>query len=190
MKPTTTSFCICMIFETLILINLAYCSQVKSSESLINSLKDNYQKLSSEFDLLIKYSQNITANGLNSQKVHPPISTAEDQVKTLDQYSVNATQSLTIESQLNEIKILSDQANASIVNIQNFHKTFISQFEEIEDVLKKKNLRKVKSKYEKNVLIYNSVSLVMLCMLSGGLVGVIFILYYSFSAKDIKSEMI
>ena len=43
------------------------------------------------------------------------------------------------------------------------------------------------SEDENKFLFYNSLSLIMLSMLAGGLVGVVFILYFTFR-KDIKTE--
>lgn len=48
-----------------------------------------------------------------------------------------------------------------------------------------KNLKRRKSLDDDNtVLFYNSLSLVMLSMLAGGLVGVVFILYFTFRKED------
>lgn len=55
-----------------------------------------------------------------------------------------------------------------------------------EEFIKKKNQRKKKYGEDDNVfMFYNSLSLIMLSMLGGGVVGVIFILYFSF--KDDNS---
>lgn len=189
MKPIT-NFCLCSIFEALILVNMVTTLQSESSDDLIISFKENYRKLSSEFDLLMKFSQNITSV-LNDDKVSKDIGSFEtDGVDNIINESINKDQDTSIQFQFKEIKLLADQANRSIINIQNYHQTFISEFEEFEELLKKKNLKKVKSTYQKNVLIYNSISLLMLCLLSGGLVGVIFILYYSFKSKEGNSNEI
>ena len=46
-----------------------------------------------------------------------------------------------------------------------------------------KSKRKAKH-YDNSLTFYNSLSLIMLSLLAGGLVGVIFILYYSFKSSD------
>lgn len=192
MKPTKP-YCILIIFEIFLLIEFNACLQLEnSSDSLIINFKENYKKLSKEFDMLINYSQNITQviedNSL-SQVDHIPSKTEKNEEQSEISLKRSPENTLAISDlKLKELKKITDQVNTSIANLQNYHKTFIIDFQDFEDTLKKKNLKKVKNRYQKNVLFYNSISLVMLCLLSGGLVGVIFILYYSFSTKDGKTD--
>ncbi len=52
-------------------------------------------------------------------------------------------------------------------------------------IVNKKSVKEIED--ENNFLFYNSLSLIMLSMLAGGLVGVVFILYFTFR-KDIQTE--
>lgn len=190
MKPIIP-YCFWIIFEVILLIDFNSCLQSETSESLMISFKDNYRKLNSEFDSLVQYSKNISElldnKDLHIQRDSVIVASTNENTNTSINDSTDNPNSIS-HPRLMEIKQITEQATASIANLQNYHKTFINEFEEFESLLKKRNLKKVKSKYQKNVLFYNSISLIMLCLLAGGLVGVIFILYYSFSIKEGKSE--
>lgn len=47
-----------------------------------------------------------------------------------------------------------------------------------------KNSKKRNKQYDNSMMFYNSLSLIMLSMLTGGLIGVILIIYYSFKSDD------
>lgn len=47
-----------------------------------------------------------------------------------------------------------------------------------------KNSKKRNMQYDTSMMFYNSLSLIMLSMLTGGLIGVVLIIYYSLKADD------
>lgn len=47
-----------------------------------------------------------------------------------------------------------------------------------------KNSKKRNMQYDNSMMFYNSLSLIMLSMLTGGLIGVVLIIYYSLKADD------
>lgn len=47
-----------------------------------------------------------------------------------------------------------------------------------------KNSKKRNKQYDASMMFYNSLSLIMLSMLTGGLIGVVLIIYYSFKTDD------
>ena len=65
-------------------------------------------------------------------------------------------------------------------NIKNITE-FIKDAQQISKHMKKKSKRNF---VDNSLMFYNSLSLVMLSMLAGGLVGVVFILYFSFKKED------
>jgi hypothetical protein len=86
------------------------------------------------------------------------------------------------------VKTLVQNIDDSIVSLKNFHSSLDKKIKDFEENLKhpntfKKNLRK-KKKDDEALNFYNSLSLIMLSLLAGGLVGVIFILYFSFRSED------
>lgn len=67
----------------------------------------------------------------------------------------------------------------SLSSIKKYQMDIHRKIKKIEDTPSKQN-----EKYDNTLLFYNSLSLVMLSMLAGGLVGVVFILYFSFKNED------
>lgn len=47
-----------------------------------------------------------------------------------------------------------------------------------------KNSKNRNKQYDTSMMFYNSLSLIMLSMLTGGLIGVVLIIYYSFKTDD------
>ena len=89
---------------------------------------------------------------------------------------------------------LLDKLNNAINSLHEVNKTISSKIEGFEkfffaDLKRIKNLSKNKKRnYDNGIIFYNSISLVMLSMLAGGLVGVVFILYFTFK-KDESSNI-
>jgi len=72
----------------------------------------------------------------------------------------------------------------SIKKIENYHQKFLDEFNSFEVNYKKKNLREVRNDYKNSMIFYNSLSLIMLALLSGGLVGIMLILFFSFTKNS------
>jgi hypothetical protein len=96
----------------------------------------------------------------------------------------------------NNVTILYDDLSKSLNNtislslLKEFHTNLnlkIKMFEDKvshKDIMKQKNLKKRKPVDDNRFNFYNSISLIMLGLLAGGLVGVVFILYFSFKNQD------
>lgn len=111
----------------------------------------------------------------------------ESKTSSFQGLNQNIVQALDNNKEMQELAVISNNLKKSIAEIKDFHKSFNENFNDFEEVFSEKNLHETKKKYESSLLFYNSLSLIMLAMLAGGLVGVIFILYFSFHSKDIKS---
>ena len=142
----------------------------------ITIIKDNEKKETKKN--LMKMLIQLT--GFNKSEVNN--STLNSQLKEVAN-STNIT--LSADSNLLVLNLLSENLKDNISKINVFHKNFIENFSKFEAVFKEKNLQTTKKKYESTLLFYNSLSLIMLAMLAGGLVGIIFILYFSFHNKEI-----
>jgi hypothetical protein len=103
----------------------------------------------------------------------------------------NSMKNLTIfqPSQIN----MTSKLEKAIVSLNNVNDTITKKIKSFEkffytDLRRIKNLNQnKKKKYDNGMLFYNSLSLVMLSMLAGGLVGVVFILYFTFKKDDNSS---
>jgi hypothetical protein len=86
-----------------------------------------------------------------------------------------------------EVKALVNNIDDSIANIRHFHNTLDKKLKAFEDELKSdmrnKNLKKRKAD-DNTINFYNSLSLIMLSLLAGGLVGIVFILFFSFRCDE------
>jgi sugar-specific transcriptional regulator TrmB len=104
----------------------------------------------------------------------------------------NTTSTLSNKTELNadeNIKSLAQGLDESILSLKNFHLALDKKIKEFQDNVKhpnkNKNLKKKRKEDDTAALnFYNSLSLIMLSLLVGGLVGVIFILYFSFKSDD------
>ena len=77
--------------------------------------------------------------------------------------------------------------NSSINQFHSIHKNFEKIYGNFDEFIKKDyNIMKFfRNKRKKNTMIfYNSLSMVMLSMLTGGLIGLVFILYFTSDNKD------
>lgn len=180
---------------------------LEDSEPLYDSFKHNYEKLKSEFDELLSYSKNFSGEIEKMANYNHKELTKNNHLKDIKIQGNNA-KNITmsdfkfkeIASEINikeikpnndetkvpefgELKSLSLGIGKSIGKIEEYQKNFIDSFVDFQDIYKKKNLKQTKENYQNNLLFYNSMSLIMLCLLAGGLVGVIFILYISFNAS-------
>jgi hypothetical protein len=111
----------------------------------------------------------------------------ESKTSSIQGINQNIAQALDNYKEMQELAVISNNLKKSIAEIKEFHSSFNQNFNEFEEVFSEKNLQETKKKYESSLLFYNSLSLIMLAMLAGGLVGVIFILYFSFHSKDVKN---
>lgn len=125
----------------------------------------------------IQINEEVSSSAKNSNNGNN-----SNNIKTGDLISIKQAK-----EELNELNSLSRNVIDSISKIKLYNKVFIENFDDFEDVFTEKNLETVKKKYESSLLFYNSLSLIMLAMLAGGLVGIIFILYFSFhNNQEIK----
>jgi len=73
--------------------------------------------------------------------------------------------------------------NNSLNIAEGLEENYQKELSEAEDPLK--NLKEKKQKqFDNSILFYNSLSLIMLAMLTGGLIGIIFILFFTFRTDD------
>lgn len=73
-----------------------------------------------------------------------------------------------------------NEENKNINNKNNTQKIVSNEFYKF--LLK--NSKKRNKQYDTSMMFYNSLSLIMLSMLTGGLIGVVLIIYYSFKTDD------
>ncbi len=98
-----------------------------------------------------------------------------NQTYELDYFNSTNTQ----ETKQYFLNLINNSLNIAEGLEENYHKEMI----EIEDPLK--NLKEKKQKhFDNSILFYNSLSLIMLAMLTGGLIGIIFILFFTFRTDD------
>ncbi len=68
--------------------------------------------------------------------------------------------------------------------LEKFSKNLKSEIGEIEILLNSARTRKKSKHYDNSLMFYNSLSLIMLSLLAGGLVGIIFIIFLSFKNTE------
>lgn len=96
-----------------------------------------------------------------------------------------------LNSTINQKIIMNNQEKEKFVNLLNNSLNSIQTIEEnyekelnnnVDSYLYEPSLRK--KHFDNSLLFYNSLSLIMLAMLTGGLIGVIFIMFFSFKSED------
>lgn len=145
-------------------------------KEILNQTNTNITSKNSE--AILAYKMINQTQGINDKRSSEVIEEKSSLQPSLTDSIV--IQALDNHKEMQELATISSNLKKSIANIQDFHKSFNDNFNDFEEVFAEKNLQDTKKKYESSLLFYNSLSLVMLAMLAGGLVGVIFILYFSF----------
>jgi hypothetical protein len=90
----------------------------------------------------------------------------------------------------NDTQYLSENIDYSLASLEEFHTYLDNKIKIFENkashnnIIKQKNLKKRKTLENNRFNFYNSISLIMLGLLAGGLVGVVFILYFSFKTQE------
>jgi hypothetical protein len=146
-----------------------------TNQIFYDSFLDEINQINKEFSNFIEKTENLYST-LNDDKNHK-----SNENKVLNKENKEENTNLKSDDK-KIIKKLKDEVNYSIKNIESHHKNFLENFNEFETVSIDLNKENIKKKFEKNLLFYNSISLIMLALLAGGLVGIIFILYFSFGS--------
>jgi hypothetical protein len=79
---------------------------------------------------------------------------------------------------------MSNVIDKSVNLLDRFSDNVENKIEILEENINFKKLKKHAKNFDNSLEFYNSLSLIMLFFLSGGLIGVLFILYYSFKNSD------
>lgn len=88
-----------------------------------------------------------------------------------------------MKSEYERIYDLQSKLQNNTLNISNLYSSFLQNFSDFEAILKERSLINTQDKYENNHIFYNSISLILLAMLSGGMVGLIFVLTFSYKVN-------
>ena len=127
----------------------------------------------------------------NFQIIKGNISRVTEMFHLIDTYKNSNMTMDKIDDPNKDIKLqeLIGSLNTSIHQFTSIHKNFERTYGNFEDFIKKdydimkffKNRRKMNT-----MVFYNSLSMVMLSMVTGGLIGLVFILYFTSDNKDIN----
>lgn len=138
---------------------------IKTLEANITNLYNDISKL-----------KNSTMNHTNSDK--------------LQNNSINTTNTRENNCNRTILEEVSQKLDDSLTNLRGFHSTLerkIKLFENNHRLEASDNGSRIKKKSiqdDNSIVLYNSLSLLMLSMLAAGLVGVAFILYFSFKDEE------
>ena len=200
------------IQETPFIVSKQDINSVKPSKSVVYSqkffsdMKDNMQLINGNLTNLVEslegFYKNENSKTFTSKGINNKTNSIKSRVFNKELYiKGNSTGNLKVNSISNSTNnslilnlTLSTKLHNAINSLHEVNKTISSKIEGFEkfffaDLKRIKNLSKNKKRnYDNGMLFYNSISLVMLSMLAGGLVGVVFILYFTFK-KDESSNI-
>jgi len=163
----------------------------QNSKALDQLVEKNTKKIK---DAINSKSKNNEKNLENSLNKNPKISIPPQKNKYSEAIKSLKKLNSKIGNPREKIKFSKKDILANLrgdINFQKFKKLAKGNKKDeilLEEFLKMKNPKKKKYMEDDNIfMFYNSLSLIMLSMLGGGVVGVIFILYFSFKSDDTNS---
>lgn len=104
-----------------------------------------------------------------------------------DAKTSNFSLNFTIINQGQLIKNSATQIGESAIKLKDYHETLYNQLDNLRKKNHKKNSNQSKGLFIKKFVFYNSMSLIMICLLAAGLIGVILLLTSAFTSKDEES---
>ena len=175
MKATMRKYYVRVIVIALHLIIISNI-QMPSQHSTSPELRD-FNNISHEFSKLINSTIQMT----------DIIELSNAEIDHSDAKTSNFTLNFTIINQGQLIKNSATQIGESAIKLKDYHETLYNQLDNLRKKNHKKNLNQSKGLFIKKFVFYNSMSLIMICLLAAGLIGVILLLTSAFTSKDEES---
>lgn len=148
-------------------------SQSEKVNDLIELILDFPKKL---------YIKDIYSRNLNAQKENGNFTDYNSNINNNPLVYINDIVK-SLKTEYERIYDLQSKLQNNTLNISNLYSSFLQNFSDFEAILKERSIVNTQDKYENNHLFYNSISLLLLAMLSGGMIGLIFVLTFSYKVN-------